>query len=197
MSYRLGVVLAGVVLLIAGGLVVPGTARACSGPVPTFDEAVIAARLILAGEVVASPHDGAYELEVTEVFRGQVEERILIGPAQPDPASVLCSQRMEVGDRVVVALRDQGNLGLFTSGIWYLLPDGTVGTIAAEPPAATHEDLFARLRLLPDTAMVDERTLDFPLVLAGASVLTAGLATAITTRHLGTHSYRRHPLRKR
>lgn len=191
MGNRFGVVLAGLVLLVAGGLLVPGTVRACSGPVPTFDEAVDAARLILAGEVVASPHDGAYELETIEVFRGQAEDRILIGSPQPDRASVVCSQRMEVGDRVVVALRDPGNLGLFSSGLWYLLPDGTVGTSASEPPAATHEELFARLRLLPDTAIAEARNLDPSLVLAGALLLAAGCATAISTGHPGSQPYRR------
>lgn len=172
----------GLVAVTAGALVAPGPARACSGPVPTFDEAVAAARLIVAGDVVASAHDGAYELDVTEVFRGQVEDRILIGSPQPDLNSAICSQRMEVGDEVVVALRTASDLGLFTSGLWYLLPDGTVSTHALEPVAETHEELFARLRLLPDTAVVDEGGASSAVALGGALALVAGLATAIAIR---------------
>lgn len=144
-----------VAVLGAVALVTPQSAMACSGPVPTLEEAVDAATLILAGRVVSKPGEWAYELEVEEVFRGPQIDTVVIGDLAPATAPI-CSHQLEVGDRVVVALREPTNLGLFSSAVWLLLPDGTVGTIASEPPAATHEELFAHLRLLPDTSMTTE-----------------------------------------
>jgi hypothetical protein len=157
----------------------PEITRACSGPVPTFDEATAAARLIAAGEVIASPHDWAYVLDVHEVFRGDVGDTVLMGAPEPSDIALICSHQIEVGDRVVVALRDHTDLGLFSSAVWHLLPDGTVGTIGHEPLAATHEELFARLRLLPDTAMAREEFQGFPLAVGASLVLGAGAALAV------------------
>ena len=94
-------------------------------------------------------------------------------------APEITRQQIEVGDRVVVALRDQTDLHLFSSAVWYLLPDGTVGTIGHEQPAATHEELFARLRQLPDTAMAQEESRGFPLALGASLALAAGAALAL------------------
>lgn len=77
-----GVGLAAVAVSLASALT-PEFARACSGPVPTFDEATAAAGLIVAGEVIASPHPWAYKVEVQEVFRGDVADTVLIGPREP------------------------------------------------------------------------------------------------------------------
>ena len=173
-----GTGLATFVVSLASALA-PEITRACSGPVPTFDEATAAARLIAAGEVIASPHDWAYELDVQEVFRGDVGDTVLLGPPEPSGTALICSHQIEVGDRVVVALRDQTDLHLFSSAVWYLLPDGTVGTIGHEQPAATHEELFARLRLLPDTAMAQEESRGFPLALGASLALAAGAALAL------------------
>lgn len=146
-----------VAVLGAVAFVTPQSALACSGPVPTLAEAVDAATLIVAGGVVSKPGEWAYELEVEEVFRGPQSDTVVIGDLAPATA-LICSHQLEVGDRVVVALREPTNLGLFSSAVWLLLPDGTVGTIAPEPPAATHEELFAYLRLLPDTSMPTEQS---------------------------------------
>lgn len=145
-----------VALLGLVAFVTPPSALACSGPVPTLDEAVDAATLILAGRVVSKPSEWTYELEIEEVFRGPQGDTVVIG--DPAPATPpICSHQLEVGDRVVVALREPRNLGLFSSAVWLLLPDGTIRTISAEPPAATHDELFAYLRLLPDTSMPTEQ----------------------------------------
>ena len=146
-----------VAVLGAVAFVTPPSASACSGPVPTLEEAVDAATLILAGRVAAKPGEWAYELDVEEVFRGPQSDTVVIGDLAPVTAPI-CSHQLEVGDRVVVALREPTNLGLFSSAVWLLLPDRTVGTIAPEPPAATHEELFAYLRLLPDTSMTTEQS---------------------------------------
>ena len=138
-----------------------------------------AARLIAAGEVIASPHDWAYELDVQEVFRGDIGDTLLVGPPEPSATALICSQQIEVGDRIVVALRDPSDLGLFSSAVWYLLHDGTVGTIGHEPPPATHEELFARLRLLPDTAIAHEESRGFPLLLGASLALAAGAGLAL------------------
>jgi len=146
-----------VAVLGAVAFVTPQSALACSGPVPTLEEAVDAATVILAGVVVSKPGEWAYELEVEEVFRGPQSDTVVIGDLAPDTAPI-CSHHLVVGDRVVVALREPTNLGLFSSAVWRLLPDGTVGTIGHEPPAATHDELFAYLRLLPDTSMMTEQS---------------------------------------
>ena len=178
---------AAVVVSLAAALE-PGLARACSGPVPTFDEATAAASLIVAGEIVASPHDWAYELKVEEVFRGDVDATVLIGPPEPSATALICSHQAEIGDRLVVALRDRTDLGLFSSAVWVLLPDGTVATTAPEPPAATHEELFARLRLLPDTGMLEETNRNLPLALGAALALAA--AGTLSLRRLAQRQHR-------
>lgn len=167
-----------VATLIGGALVAPQSALACSGPTLTLEEATTTATLILAGRVSSSPHEWAYELEVEEVFRGPSSDSVLIGPAEPlEPAAApICSHQLKVGDRVVVAVRDPSDLGLFSSAVWYLLPDGSVGTIAPEPPAATHDELFALLRLLPDTAIGPLPHPALPLGSVGVFLLAAGVA---------------------
>ncbi len=92
---------------------------------------------------------------------------------------MICSHQLEVGERVVVALRDASDLGLFSSAVWHLLPDGTVGTIAAEPPAATHDELIAYLRLLPDTSIAAARPSALPLRALGVILVAAGLGLGI------------------
>lgn len=154
----------------------PQPALACSGPVPTREEAVDAATLILAGRVVSKPGEWAYELEVEEVFRGPHSDTVVVGNPAPATAPI-CSHQLEVGDRVVVALRDSTNLGLFSSAVWSLLPDGTVGTMAPEPPAATHDELFAYLRLLPDTSMPTEQSRSSLLRTLGVVLLGASLVS--------------------
>lgn len=168
-----------VAVLGAVAFVTPQSALACSGPVPTLEEAVDAATVILAGSVVSKPGDWAYELEVEEVFRGSQSDTVVIGDLAPATAPI-CSHQLEVGDRVVVALREPTNLGLFSSAVWLLLPDGTVGTIAPEPPAATHEELFAYLRLLPDTSMTTERSSGSLLGTLGVVLLGMGLMFGVS-----------------
>lgn len=169
------------VLLGAAALVSPQPALACSGPVPTRDEAVDAANLILAGQVVSKPGEWAYELAVEEVFRGPKSDSVVIGDPAPS-SSPLCSHQLAVGDRVVVALRDATNLGLFSSAVWLLLPDGTVGTIAPEPPAATHDELFTYLRLLPDTSMPTGLSPGSLLEALGAVLLGASILISVVRR---------------
>lgn len=161
--------------------VAPQSALACSGPVPTREEAVNAATLILTGSVVSRPGDWAYQLEVEEAFRGPQSETVVIGDLAPATAPI-CSHQLEVGDRVVVALRDPTNLGLFSSAVWLLLPDGTIGTIAPEPPAATHDELFAYLRQLPDTSMGTDQ---------GRGLLPGTLGVALVTAGIGLGVFRR------
>lgn len=178
---RLARTAAALAVLAGSALLAPQTAFACSGPALTLEEATTAATLILAGSVSSSPHEWAYELEVEVVFRGPASDAVLIGPAEPvEPAMApICSHQLKVGDRVVVALPVPSDLGLFSSAVWYLLPDGTVGTIAPEPPAATHDELFALLRLLPDTAITPVRTPALPLGSVGAILFAAGVALGI------------------
>jgi len=161
--------------------VTPQSALACSGPVPTLEEAVDAASLILSGRVVSKPGEWAYELEVEEVFRGPQSDTLVIGNLAP-PTVPTCSHQLEVGDRVVVALREPTNLGLLSSAVWLLLPDGTVGTLAPEPPAATHEELFAYLRLLPDTSMLAESVAVPPLGALGVVLLVTSVALSVLRR---------------
>jgi hypothetical protein len=136
---------------------------------------------ILTGSVVSRPGDWAYELEVEEVFRGPQTDRVVIGHLAP-ATSPICSHQLDVGDRVIVALRDRTNLGLFSSAVWLLLPDGTIGTIAPEPPAATHDELFAYLRQLPDTSMGTDQ---------GRGLLPGTLGVALVTAAIGLGVFRR------
>lgn len=177
-------VAAAVAVFVGGAVVAPQSAFACSGPALTLEEATTTATLILAGRVSSSPHEWAYELEVEEVFRGPSSDTVLIGPVEPvEPVEApICSHQLEVGDRVVVALRDPSDLGLFSSAVWYLLPDGSVGTIAPEPPAATHDELLAYLRLLPDTAIAPVPQPGAPLRAVGIVLLTAGVIVGIGLR---------------
>jgi hypothetical protein len=170
-----------VAVLGAVAFVAPQSALACSGPVPTREEAVDAATLILAGRVVSKPGEWAYELDVEEVFRGPQSDTIVIGDLAPATPPI-CSHQLEVGDRVVVALRDPTNLGLFSSAVWLLLPDGTFGSIAPEPPAATHDELFTYLRVLPDTSMPTEKTRSSLLRTLGVVLLGASLVFGVS-RH--------------
>lgn len=165
-------------------LLAPQAALACSGPVLTLEEATTTATLILAGRVTSSPHVWAYELEVEEVFRGPSGDTVLIGAARPvEPAAApICSHQLKVGDRVVIALPDPSDLGLFSSAVWHLLPDGSVGTIAPEPPAATHDELFALLRLLPDTAIAPVPQPALWLGPVGVIPLAAGVVLGIRLR---------------
>ncbi len=172
---------AALAVLAAVAFVTPPSALACSGPVPTREEAVDAATLIMAGRVVSKPGQWAYGFEVEETFRGPQTEAIVIGALAP-ATPPLCSHQLEIGDRAVVALRDPTNLGLFSSAVWYLLPDGTVGTMAPEPPAATHDELFAYLRLLPDTSMPAEQSRGLLLRTLGVFLLGATLVFEVSRR---------------
>ena len=162
----------------AVALVLPQSALACSGPMPTREEAVEAATVILAGRVESRPAEWAYQLEVEEVFRGPQRDTIVIGDVAP-ATTPICSHQLEVGDRVVIALRDPTDLGLFSSAVWYLLADGTVGTMAPEPPAATHDELFAYLRLIPDTSMSTRHSLASLLEVLGVLLLGSSLGFAV------------------
>ena len=178
--FAIGFAVGGAVLLIGGGMVLPRAAHACSGPEVTMDDVSANARLVFAGTVVSSPHAGGYEISVEEVFRGSVDPVVVIGLEEPSDVAQLCSHVMEVGDRVAVAQSDRSNLGLFSAAIWYLLPDGTVGSVASELPAETHEELFSILRMLPDTALPAPSP-GSPLVPAGAAILLL-LASAVGAR---------------
>jgi hypothetical protein len=167
-----------VAALAAAAFVTPQAALACSGPMPTREEAVAAATIILAGRVVSQPSEWTYELDVERVFRGPQAESIVIGDPAPSTAPI-CSHQLKIGDRVVVALQDPTDIGLFSSAVWYLLPDGTVGTLAPEPPAATHDELFGYLRLLPDTSMPAEQGSGSLLGTLGAISLSASVALAV------------------
>lgn len=180
---------AALAVLLGGVLVAPQSALACSGPVLAFEEATTTATLIVAGRISSSPHEWAYELDVEEVFRGPSSDTVLIGPAQPvEPVEApICSHQLKVGDRVVIALRDPSDLGLFSSAVWYLLPDGSVGTVAPEPPAATHDELFALLRLLPDTGIAPVPQPALPLGSVGVILLAAGVGLGIRLRVRQAH----------
>ena len=177
-----------VAALAAAAFVTPQAALACSGPMPTREEAVAAATIILAGRVVSQPSEWTYELDVERVFRGPQAESIVIGDPAPSTAPI-CSHQLKIGDRVVVALKDPTDIGLFSSAVWYLLPDGTVGTLAPEPPAATHDELFGYLRLLPDTSMPAEQGSGSLLGTLGAISLSASVALAVIRGgHWAPHS---------
>ena len=171
-----------IVVMIGGGMVAPSIAHACSGPMVTMEDVAANAQLVFAGTVMSSPHAGAYELAVEEVFRGSLDPVVRIGPQEPSGIAQTCSQYMESGDRVVAALWDRSNLGLFSSAVWYLLPDGTVGTLSSEVPAATHEELLTILRLLPDTALAIPNLGGRPLVAIGTALLL--LVSAVCARSL-------------
>ena len=170
-----------IVVMIGGGMAAPSVAHACSGPMVTMDDVTANAQLVFAGTVISSPHAGVYELAVEEVFRGSLDSVVRIGPEEPGIPQT-CSQYMESGDRVVAALWDRSNLGLFSSALWYLLPDGTVGTLSSEVPAGTHEELLTILRLLPDTALPVPTLGGRPLVAIGTALLL--LVSAVCARSL-------------
>lgn len=166
----------------------PRIAHACTGPMVTLEDVTANAQLVFAGTVISSPHAGGYELAVEEVFRGSLDSVVIIGLEEPSDVPQLCSHSMEPGDRVVAALSDRSNLALFSAAIWYLLPDGTVGSVASELPAETHQELLAILRMLPNAAMRGPTLAGSPLVAAGAALLL--LASAVCVRSLSRQADR-------
>jgi len=167
-------------LAAAAGLalvVAIGSARsvaACSMLFPPSDEVLAEADLILEGEVTAV--DGTrLTVDVTEVHRGDVPT----GPTELGSTgeATACRIGVEPGQTIIVATDSLAELSM--AGVWWVLDDGTLATLAPEPPAATADEFRATLRGLPDTAMLSpsgDLTLIGLVLLASATGLVAARA---------------------
>jgi len=126
-----------------------GSVAACSMVFPPTGEVLAEADLIFEGEVTAV--DAAQlTIDVTEVYRGNMS----IGSNElgsDEPASA-CALIVQPGQAIIVATDSLAQPSL--AGVWWVLDDGTLGTLAPEPPAATADEFRATLRGLPDTRAV-------------------------------------------
>ena len=166
------------------GLVIAlGGARsvsACSMIFPPTHEVLAEADLIFEGEVTAV--DGArLTIEVTEVYRGDIS----IGSDElgsNEPASA-CAINVQPGQTIIVATDSLTALSM--PGVWWALDDGTLGTLAPEPPAATADAFRATLRGLPDTRMAPpsgEVTIIGLILLMSAAGLAVGRSSVSTRK---------------
>lgn len=167
---------AGLALVIAlGGA---GSVAACSMIFPPTDEVLAEADLIFEGEVTAV--DGArLTIGVTEVYRGNMS----VGSNElgsDEPASA-CAVNVQSGQTIIVATDSLAEPSL--AGVWWVLDDGTLGTLAPEPPAATADAFRATLRGLPDTRAMRPSS---DAIRIGLVLLAAALAlTASRARNHG------------
>jgi hypothetical protein len=143
--------------LLVGWVAAPGPAAACSGPMPTFEQLVSTSELIVEGRVAALLLDGlAYEIEVSEVFKGQVTGgRVRIGPTT-DPGGRGCEITLEADGHVIIAVPDADEaLNALGTAVWYV---GTEGSLSSPggwwTMAADAAELRDMLRdAIPDTAL--------------------------------------------
>lgn len=165
-------VAAGLALVIAlGGA---QSVAACSMIFPPTHEVLVEADLIFEGEVSAV--DGArLTIEVTEVYRGDIS--IGSNALGSNGAGSACVLNVQPGQTIIVATDSLAEPSL--AGVWWVLDDGTLGTLAPEPPAATADAFRAALRGLPDTRAMRPSSDAIPIglvLLAAALGLTASRA---------------------
>ncbi len=140
----------GLVLVAALGSAAP--AAACSRIFPPIDEVLAEADLIFEGEVTAV-EGGRLTLDVTEVYRGDVSTgSVDLGSSEPTTST--CAVSAESGQTIIVATDALDELS--SAGVWWVLDDGTLGTLAPEPPTTTADDFRRLISGLPDTAMAGE-----------------------------------------
>lgn len=171
----LGRLAAAVGLALMAALGSAGPASACSMVFPPIDEVLAEADLIFEGEVTAVD-GGRLTLDVTEVYRGDVSRGTVdLGSSE----ATACAVRAEPGQTIIVATDALDKLSL--AGVWWVLDDGTLGTLAPEPPTTTADDFRRLLGGLPDTAMLvnttPTSTVGFVILLtaAGLAAVSAGL----------------------
>jgi hypothetical protein len=124
---------------------------------PTFDQLVTSSELIVEGRVAAVLLDGlAYEIEVSEVFKGQVTGgRVRIGPTA-DPGGRGCETTLEADSHLIIAVPDADEvLNALGTAVWYV---GTEGSLSSPggwwTMAADVAELRDMLRdAIPDTAL--------------------------------------------
>ena len=167
----------GLVLIAALGSA--GPVAACSMVFPPIDEVLAEADLIFEGEVTAV-EGSRLKLGVTEVYRGEVSTgSVDLGSSE---ALTACAVSAEPGQTIIVATDALDELSL--SGVWWVLDDGTLGTLAPEPPTTTADDFRRLISGLPDTAMPAKTT----------SATTVGLVLLVTAAGLAAVFAR--PLRR-
>jgi hypothetical protein len=124
---------------------------------PSFQEPVTQSELIVEGRVAAVLLDGlAYEIEVSEVFSGQViGSHVRIGPLS-DPGGGGCETTLRGDSHVVIAVADADEVlnALSTAG-WRVGTDGFLSSTGGWwTMAANVADLRDMLRdAVPDTAL--------------------------------------------
>jgi hypothetical protein len=180
--------------VLVGWLAAPGPAAACSGTMPSFDQLVSSSELIIEGRVAAVLLDGlAYEIEVREVFKGQVTSgRVRIGPTT-DPGGRGCETTVEADSHVIIAVPDASEmLNALGTAVWYVAPDGSLSSPGGWwTMAADVADLRDMLRdAIPNTALSPPKTAQsygiLGWLLVCAAVALAGWRTTRSWRSLGT-----------
>lgn len=141
---------AGLALMAALGSA--GPAAACSMVFAPIDEVLAEAYLIFEGEVT-SADGGRLTLDVTEVYRGDVSTGTV--DLGSDEATA-CAVSAEPGQTIIVAMNALNELSL--AGVWWVLDDGSLGTLAPEPPTTTADEFRRLLSGLPDTALPADTT---------------------------------------
>jgi hypothetical protein len=161
----------------AGWLAAPGSAVACSGAMPTFGQLVSTSELIVEGRVAAVRLDGlAYEIEVSEVFKGQVTgSRVRIGPST-DSGGRGCETTLEADSHIIIAVPDvDERLNALGTAVWYVGTDGSLssaggwGTMAAN--VAHLRDMLRDA--VPDTALSPPKAAPLHAVLGWVLVYAA------------------------
>jgi hypothetical protein len=124
---------------------------------PTFEELVAQSELIVEGRVAGVLLDGlAYEIEVSEVFKGQVTgSQVRIGPPS-DPGGRGCETTLEADGHVIIAVADADQmLSALSTAVWRVGTDGSLSSTGGWwTMAANVAELRDMLReVAPDTAL--------------------------------------------
>ena len=180
------------VAALAGWLATPGFAAAFTGSMPDFGQLVAQSELIVEGRVGATLLGGlAHEIEVTEIYKGQVVgDLVRIGPSV-DPGGRGCETSLETNTHVIVAVADvNAHLNSLSTAVWYVGPDGSLSspggwwTMAAD--AADLRDMLRQA--VPDTALAAREApqsatqVGWILLTAGAGLATRQLLRGIQGR---------------
>jgi hypothetical protein len=122
----------------------PVTACSLGGSWPGIEAAVADADVVFEGTVI-SAGGGSASIAVTHVFAGGVSEQINVATAPPST----CAVTIQAGEAIIAAVFDGY---LRPTAVWWVLEDGSIGTLAPKPPVASADELRSVLSVLPDTA---------------------------------------------
>ena len=176
MLVRIATSLAGALVLIAG---MPTVALACQWLPPTLADAPLST-YVFVGTVRTATQDRAYDVDVEQVFRGQVPPAVSFVPPAGRVESD-CEAFLEVGATYVFATDELAGL-LGVGNVWFEISGDTATGVYLEGPMRT-DALLAALGELPYTAVPqsDSGAPRAPSVLIGVASLVVALVLAAGT----------------